>query len=229
MEPTEPKKAANGAKFRLQSRSFFLTFPQCPASREQLAEALASKGKIEQGVIGQEAHASGDLHLHAYVKYDTKLHIRDPHYFDFLGYHGKYEPARNGFASVKYVTKHDKSPLELGDMKVEDYLKQRADHKKVLGKRLAEGESLVSLIESGEHQLIFDYAKITANIKAYFEDKARAKPDCIDLIPNNWDILLPIHSDKDRHYWFWSDQPNTGKTTFLKQIADTYRASWYSR
>jgi hypothetical protein len=84
-----------------------LTYPQCPASREQLAEALKQKGNILQGVVGQEHHASGDLHLHAYVKYDKKINVRNQAFFDFAGYHGKYEPARNGFASVKYVTKHD--------------------------------------------------------------------------------------------------------------------------
>lgn len=155
--------------------------------------------------------------------------MKNPRFFDFLGYHGKYESAKNGFASVKYVTKHDKEPLELGDMKLDEFLKARADHKKVLGKRLAEGESLISLIESGESHLIFDYTRIANNIKAFTEDKARSKPDCIDCIPNNWDILLPLHNDKDRHYWFWSDKPNTGKTTFLKSIADKYRASWYTR
>jgi len=124
------------------------------------------------------------------------LHIRNPQFFDFQGYHGKYEPARNGYASVKYVTKHDKSPLELGDMKLSDYTQQRESHKKVLGKRLAEGETLVSLIDSGEHQLIFEYGKLEQNIKAYFEAKARAKPDCIDIIPNNWDIVIPINDHK---------------------------------
>jgi hypothetical protein len=45
MEPKEPK-AEKGSKFRLQSKAFFLTYPQCPATREQLAEALAAKGTI---------------------------------------------------------------------------------------------------------------------------------------------------------------------------------------
>jgi hypothetical protein len=58
------------------------------------------------------------------------------------------------------VTKHDQTPLELGDMKLDEFLKARADHKKVLGKRLAEGESLISLIESGESHLIFNYRQL---------------------------------------------------------------------
>lgn len=41
--------------------------------------------------------------------------------------------------------------MELGDMKVKDYLEQRAAHKKVLGKRLAEGEPLLDVIDSGEY------------------------------------------------------------------------------
>jgi len=168
---------------------------------------LATKGNILQGVIGQETHASGDLHLHAYVKFAKKLSVKSPRYFDFQTYHGKYEPAKNGFASVKYVTKHDKEPLALGDMKLDEFLKQRADHKRVLGKRLAEGANIVEMIDGGEYQLIFGYQKLKADVNAYFEDKARAKPTCEDLIPNTWDIILPLITDhKKKHYWFWATE-----------------------
>jgi hypothetical protein len=49
------------------------------------------------------------------------------------------------------------------------------------------------------------------------------------LIPNNWDILLPINEEKQKHYWFWSEAANTGKTTFLLKMEETFRCSWYSR
>lgn len=82
---------------------------------------LEAKGlTIEQGLVAQEAHASGDLHLHAYAKFTNRFNTVNPRYFDITWqdkvYHGKYEPAKSAIGSIKYLTKHDKEPLELGDM-----------------------------------------------------------------------------------------------------------------
>lgn len=39
---------------------------------------------------------------------------------------------------------------------------------------------------------------------------------------------MPLVMTKCKHYWLWSDQPNCGKTTFMKEVAHLFRASWYS-
>jgi len=109
------------AAFRMSTKGVFLTYPQCPAPREAIKDMLESKGlNIAKGIVGQEQHADGNLHLHAYAKFDKPVETRNCKYFDieFEGktYHGKYEPAKSAIASIKYVSKHDKEPLELGDM-----------------------------------------------------------------------------------------------------------------
>ncbi|AXH74718.1 MAG: Rep catalytic domain protein [Cressdnaviricota sp.] len=148
-------------KFNLQSKGFFLTYPQCPAPRNVLKEMLESKGSIDKGIIGQEKHADGNLHLHAYVKYKTQVHTRNCKYFDIeyedKTYHGKYEPAKSAIASIKYVTKHDTEPLELGDMDHEQETKAKDCKKKILGKRLAQGEQLCKIIEAGDYDWILNY------------------------------------------------------------------------
>jgi len=53
-------------KYRLCTKGVFLTYPQCPAPREAIKEMLESKGlTIAKGIVGQEEHADGNLHLHA--------------------------------------------------------------------------------------------------------------------------------------------------------------------
>ncbi len=88
---------------------------------------LASKGTIVKGLVGQEKHADGNLHLHAYVKYLNQVNTRKPEYFDITWedktYHGKYEPAKSAIGSIKYISKDDKEPMELGDM---DYKQETA-------------------------------------------------------------------------------------------------------
>lgn len=47
------------------------------------------------------------------------------------------------------MTKHDKEPLELGDMDWKQETEAKAQKKKILGKRLASGEALHDIIDDG--------------------------------------------------------------------------------
>lgn len=107
---------------------------------------------------------------------------------------------------IKYCTK-DGSYIEIGNMNVKQESQARALNKKILGKRLCSGENLVDLVDENP-ELLFNYRQLQANIKAYHEDKARAKPTCEDYIPNTWNLELPLLDIKKRHYWFWSAKPD---------------------
>lgn len=86
-------------------------------------------------------------------------------------YHGKYEPAKSAIGSIKYLTKHDKEPLELGDMDWKQESEAKKDKKKILGKRLASGEPLLSVLEDGNEDLIFSFRNIEANVQAFHNAK----------------------------------------------------------
>lgn len=193
---------------------------------------LATKGTIVKGLVGQEQHQDGNLHLHAYVKFADRITTRLPAFFDieFEGksYHGKYEPAKSAIASIKYISKEDKQPMELGSMDWKQEQEAKEAKKKVLGKRLIEGASLVELVEE-DPGMLFEYKRWQAALEAYRLDKARAKPVCTGFIPNTWGLALPIRQEKQKHYWFWSTEPNRGKTKFLEQIDAQFRASWYNK
>ena len=112
----------NEKRYRLNTKGLFLTYPQCPAPRECVQQMIESKGNltIEKGLVAQELHMDGEKHLHAYIKLANYVNTTNCHYFDLQwegkNYHGKYEPAKSAHASIKYMTKHDKDPLEIADM-----------------------------------------------------------------------------------------------------------------
>lgn len=78
--------------------------------------------------------------------------------------------------------------------------------------------------------MVFDFKNISANVEAFMLAKERAKPNCEDFIPNTWDVEIPVIKDQKRkHYWFYSTEPDKGKTTFLENVGEKFRCSWYNK
>lgn len=100
-------------EFRLYSKTFFLTYSQCELSKEELHELLATKGKIVKMAIGRETHEDGNHHLHAIVKYEKKINVRNERFFDLNNHHPSIESPRNIQASINYCCKEDQNPLLL--------------------------------------------------------------------------------------------------------------------
>lgn len=78
--PASPKDLTTSplsppGKFRLNGYGFFLTYPQCPLTKERVAELLSALSPIVKGVIAAEKHADGSPHIHAYVKFVKKLNV----------------------------------------------------------------------------------------------------------------------------------------------------------
>lgn len=61
-------------------------------------------------------------------------------------YHGDYKPAKSAIGSIKYITKEDPEPLELGDMDYKHEIKARESHKRVYCKRIIDGEEPVEVV-----------------------------------------------------------------------------------
>lgn len=98
---TESKK-----KFRLQAKNFFLTYPQCPTTKEVALERIKGKWKDVKSLVCQEEHQDGNKHLHIFLQFDKRIHTTKADYFDFIGgQHGNYQTARSCRDVIKYVTK----------------------------------------------------------------------------------------------------------------------------
>ncbi len=99
-------------KYRSTTRKWFLTYPRCDLSKEELLAHLQSLGKLDEFCICRETHEDGGLHLHAYVWFDKPgLPNKDCVKFDFNGHHGDYQSVRSRSRVLKYVQKADADVL----------------------------------------------------------------------------------------------------------------------
>jgi hypothetical protein len=103
----------------------------------------------------------------------------------------------------------------------------REGHKKILGKRLMDGEDLLEVIKD-DHAMIFDYKRIKMNVEAYRLDLQRKTQVCKTYTFYYPNVIKYDLSIKQKHLWYWSDGPNYGKTTNLKWHDERYLCSWYN-
>lgn len=100
------------ADWRIDTRSLFLTYPQCFLSKERLMEHLRLLLDPESIVVAREDHKDGGSHLHAYIKLKKKKTFKNCRFFDVteeggIIYHPNIQSARNPYAVIKYVQKDD--------------------------------------------------------------------------------------------------------------------------
>lgn len=107
-----PAPASVGAKFRLCAKKVFLTYAQCPLSREDILTGLQLTGEISSYIIAQELHQDGHPHIHAMIEYKTKLNIRNARHFDIQSHHPKVEPVKKPKECYDYCKKDDATPLQ---------------------------------------------------------------------------------------------------------------------
>lgn len=185
-------------KLNLQSLSFFLTYPQCAETKEDLITFLKTKGATECYVVARELHESGDPHLHAYVKYKTKIRTKDAAaFFKFKTYKGNYQTARNPLAIAKYCKK-DGDFIEDGIV-INAKKKAREDKRSYVGHKLViENAKLTDLVK--EHpEFIFGYERLKNDIQAYRMD---IEP-MTDYYPRTC-------------YWITGD-PGIGKSRYVRE------------
>lgn len=203
-----------------EAKGWFLTYPKCPLTPHDVLlhlRALHNPAIVEY-VIATESHADGTPHVHAFVQYSTKI-VFGAHRWDIDGYHGNYQKARSWRCCEVYIKK-DKAP---GIPKVSgvDYISSldinAAQHKKAARNLQLISEDPVKLVESGIIGLL-QLPQLLQSCKLLRELQDKVPSPCVGFIPNDFDIELPLRQVKLRHYWLWSDLPNTGKTTFMVQL-----------
>lgn len=85
-------------------KRFFLTYPQCDASKDDLFTFLTSRADVQYVCVARERHETGEPHLHACVEYAS--HQRhDVRWLDFNGKHPNKQDPRNWNACKQYTKK----------------------------------------------------------------------------------------------------------------------------
>jgi len=214
-----------GILLKREVKGWFLTYPQCPLTPSEALQALVDlnlSSIIVEYLVASEKHKDGGLHIHAFIKYEKKIAFVGNRWNLIWGdkvYHGQYLPAKSWTAVQKYCKKGD------------DYI-SNIDVLAAIGKKAARNKECLEMdpIELAQQGKISVF-----QIKALYETQAlvasktlKTLPRCVDLIPNTFGLILLIKDLKQKHFWFWSKRPNTGKTTFLQTLASQYPCHFYN-
>jgi len=121
--------------FRTRALKFFLTWPQCDITLQQLVDHLKSFNP-ENYCGCLEAHADGSPHAHAVLQFKEQLLVTNCNHFDWNGRHANIQACRNLTKSLAYCQKDgafestfpESVKLSWGDMAVQaesadEYLK----------------------------------------------------------------------------------------------------------
>lgn len=212
-------------KFRIDSKEYSLTYPQCSALPADVLEYFRRKfdDKISYAAVVMEVHKSGDPHLHAHLQFVKIYSCTCEKVFDYSTWHPNIQRTRNSDHWKRYMDKEG-TPVSFGT-----YRSLSAKKVKLTNRDLLECD-LEEMILSDQISL-YSLASVLNARKAFEEIKKRDKSSLPDVLPANWDGLdLPVYpiTEKKRHYWLYSTQPNKGKSTFLDGLNSEYRASYYS-
>lgn len=91
--------------FRCNARNFFLTYPQCDLSKEDLLGFLVDLADASYGIVCHEKHEDGSPHLHAFIGFSKKFDCRNENFFDCAGFHPNIQAARFTDKVIDYVKK----------------------------------------------------------------------------------------------------------------------------
>lgn len=102
------KTTSASRRFRLQGKSFIITWPQCNELKETVLNRIVShyQETLAFAIVSHENHQDGSPHLHAVLSFKEKKTFSGANCFDSLANsHGNYQTARQLRQSVKYVVK----------------------------------------------------------------------------------------------------------------------------
>jgi len=216
----------NLPKFQIGAKGWFLTYPRCSLTKEEVLQALKGKRDgLNQVVVARELHEDGVPHIHCYLYYGKQFTCKNERFFDIQGFHPNIQSAKSLKAVQAYIKKDGDFIQEGIDYKAE--LNAIQNHQAVLGKRFLDGESPMLVLQD-HPELFFQADKIDRCLAACAKWRTPVLPRCSGFIPNSFGQILTVSTCKQRHYWFWSESPNKGKTTFLRSIQDSFPSLWYS-
>ncbi|UMM45345.1 replication enhancer protein [Galium leaf distortion virus] len=202
--PSAPKR------FRVQSKNYFITYPQCSLSKE---EALQQLQQIQTPVnklyikICRELHENGEPHLHVLVQFEGKFVCTNNRLFDLVSptrsahFHPNIQGAKSSSDVKSYIEK-DGDTLEWGEFQIDGRSArggcQTANDS--YAKALNAGGVLEALQVLKEEQPA-DFVKHFHNLRANFE-KIFAKA------PEPWVPPYPLSSftNVPEDMQAWSDE-----------------------
>lgn len=158
-------------QFQINSKIAFLTYPQCATNLTTFQSKINQffKDNLEKGVISQETHEDGNLHLHAAICLKKPLRSKDPRVFDGLVDPPKHPNIMTRFTggalkAFEYVMKEGNYlPLGSGfdlDMFMEQARKKQNTKTALILKDIQEGQKLDDLVDNHAEYLLQNLRKV---------------------------------------------------------------------
>ena len=111
----------NETNFRLNARNVFLTYPQCPITKEFFLQVMSAKFSLLHWTIGEEKHEDGEPHIHACLTFQRKLDLHSASAFDIAfngtNYHPHIQKPRNLRNCHEYCRKNGSFITNIEDRK----------------------------------------------------------------------------------------------------------------
>lgn len=203
----------NYKRFRLCSKSLFLTYPKLDISvkeaKEQLEKVLINY-KISEYAIAKELHKDGTPHIHAWIKLTKKIDTTNNRLLDLTKenetHHGEYENAKKDKSSMEYVLKSI-NEQETFEYVVSDGIKARLTE-----------EGTIKCVESAMIDLA-EKGLINEALELYKKERPRDYLNKHRLIRNNLTDMAIVKSGLIKPKFNLKDYYIEPK---LKKIIDNY-------
>lgn len=209
--------------FQLCSLSVLVTYPQVPSSWtcESVRDGLMSLERVPVGYcIGQENHADGGLHFHAFLQFDPRLRTKNPRFFDLDGFHANILPCKFPREAYEYAKKEGRV--------LEHNIKFKPP-KKSWGEILEECGDAESFTRAVQTHYPRD-AVLHLDKLEYFCER-RFKPKLPPYVPRHVEFILPqsLTDWVETHLRGGNDRPKSlylvgpsrfGKTEWARSLGD---------
>ena len=214
-------KVDREGKFRLNSKSFFLTYPRCELEPklffELLSKVVEKHGrKVQVCVSSSEDHKTTEgKHIHSYFVLDKKIDVSSQTYFDIsygnCVYHPNIQKPRNKVFVLKYIVGLTKKKIddpkniyEFG-IDVKKFLSSKKNHRRCIFKQLINKDISILDAVNEDPSLISCYKTLKNNLILYWSD-------------------VSIKKFKNKRLCFWIfGKPGVGKSySVRKMFPDLY-------
>nr|WAE42227.1 MAG: replication associated protein [Cressdnaviricota sp.] len=200
-------------KFRMQSKEFAITYPQCDAPRDLFDKAFREAFKPDEYASAREQHVDGNFHIHLMVTYYKRKNIQSAGYFDLKipGY-----PGSNGNKKGEYHPNIKKVQDHLGGRKGWlEYMSKENDFGGDMNPEdLERNLAMVDHPSKGKLAYYHDY-KWYQNYLQFSKFKAVQFPIKLVTAEATYEMIKPDPANKKRNWWIVAP-PNTGKTRWIQ-------------
>lgn len=217
----------------LQSKNYFLTFPQCQQAKELTLQNVKDmfQSRLKYAIVALEQHQDGTPHLHVMIGLNLRTRTTWSKLDTLTGKRGNYQITRRILDVMKYVTK-DGDYVSTG-VDVGQYLSLAKEKKSTaIALTIMEGKGLQELNQLDPTFVMMHLRKIKeymAMIKMFQQKRNKLEHGTIQFYSSNQDPAILalktwlnvniLHTrDFKQPQLFLHSVPNKGKTTLIQNM-----------